>query len=100
MNLYNYVNNDPVNGTDSSGLCSTISDAAVQADCINAWSIAKIAARQYISKSDTNPGALENAYISTFNEKTSEITTRTGDAAGERTNGGVVCLTSTLMRQI
>jgi RHS repeat-associated protein len=89
FNLYAYVGNDPVNRTDPTGMCSSVVDEAKRADCNEQRENQVAAAGEYLADQSVRSGSNEAAYIATYNEDTGEVTVRSGDAAGERTNDEV-----------
>jgi RHS repeat-associated protein len=86
FNLYAYVANDPVNHTDPTGMCSSVSDEGTRADCDQQREHHVAEARAYLARQSVRIGSNEPAYIATYNEDTREVTVRTGDAAAARTN--------------
>jgi RHS repeat-associated protein len=89
-NLYAYVGNDPVNATDPTGLCSSISDDDKRANCNEERENQIAAARAYLADQSVRSGSNEAAYIAIYNEDTGAVTVRTGDAAGRRTESEVI----------
>jgi RHS repeat-associated protein len=90
FNLYAYVGNDPINLVDPSGKCGSIADEGKRADCNDQRENQIAAARTHLSSQSVRPGSNEPAYIATYSESTGEVTVRTEDAAGERSNGEVL----------
>jgi len=89
VNLYAYVGNDPVNLIDPTGLCSSITDDEKRAECDEKRDRAIEEAREHLARRSARRGGPEAAYIATFNVDTREVTVRTDNAAGRRTNDEV-----------
>ena len=89
INLYAYVGNDPVNRTDPTGMCSSVSDETVRADCFEKRDVAVEDAKQYLDGESVRSGRDEASFIATFNEDTGDVTVRTVDQAGVRTDSEV-----------
>lgn len=84
-----YVGNDPLNRVDPKGLCSSVADTGKQADCLEKRGAAVENAKEHLAGQSVRSGANEAAYIATYNEDTGDVSVRTGDAAGRRTNEDV-----------
>jgi uncharacterized protein RhaS with RHS repeats len=89
INLYAYVGNDPINLSDSTGKCSSITVKGARADCLQKREVAIEGAKAYLSSQSVKSGQREAAYIATYNEDSGKVTERTGDAAGVRNNNEV-----------
>jgi RHS repeat-associated protein len=84
-NMYAYVGNDPVNERDPTGLCRSISDKTVKADCLEKRDAAVDGAKEHLRGQSVKSGTKEAAYIAVFDESSGTVAVRTGDAAGIRT---------------
>jgi RHS repeat-associated protein len=98
-NLYAYVGNDPIDRRDPTGMCSSIANADVRADCLEKRADSIKDAQVYLSGQSVNSGRDEPAYIATFNENSGEVTVRTGEKAGVQT-GSEVAFTDNKGKQL
>jgi RHS repeat-associated protein len=81
-NLYAYVGNDPVNGTDPTGKCQQITGEAAREACERVRNREVGRAADYIARANVGVGASEEGYYATYNEETRAVTRRGGAAAG------------------